>query len=160
MLPETSRDVTLKVGKNFFDQIDDELRGLVGPALRDFSSLRTSSLVKVWFDVPAVHYEAQRLSLRWAPDPAYRYEVGLHLEHPAAERNDEILGLLTSRKAWRRSLPSAGHGPAIGPRAATWRRLSELVEGEDADDPDLAGEIAERLADYVKTLEPLLRTLL
>ena len=144
----------------FFDQVYDELRGLVGPALRDLRSLRTSTLVKLWFADPAVHFEAQRLSLRWAPDPAHRYEVGLHLEHPTAARNDEILGALTApgrRKVWRRALPGAVGGDAIGPRAAVWRRVSELLEGEDADDPDLAGEIAERLAAYVKALEPLLR---
>lgn len=148
------------MSKAFFDQVDDELRGLVGPALRDFSSLRTSALVKVWFADPAVHFEAQRLSLRWAPDPTHRYEVGLHLEHATAARNDEILGALTAptgRKVWRRVLPSAVGGGAIGPRASTWRRLSELVEVDDAEDPDLAGEIAERLAAYVKALEPLLR---
>jgi hypothetical protein len=147
------------VSKAFFDQIDDELRGLVGPALRDFRSLRTSRLVKVWFADPAVHYEAQRLSPRWAPDPASRYEVGLHLEHADARRNDGILGALTGKKAWRRALPAAAGAAAIGPQAATWRRLSELVEGEDGEDPDLAGEIAERLARYVRTLEPLLRRL-
>jgi hypothetical protein len=147
------------VTRAFFDQVDDELRGLVGPALRDFHSLRTSTLVKLWFADPAVHFEAQRLSLRWAPDPAHRYEVGLHLEHATAARNDEILDALTAagRKAWHRALPSAVSGGAIGPRASTWRRLSELVGGEDAEDPDLAGEIAERLAAYVKTLEPMLR---
>ena len=148
------------MSRAFFDQVDDELRGLVGPALRDFQSLRTSTLVKLWFADPAVHFEAQRLSLRWAPDPAHRYEVGLHLEHQTAARNDEILGALTAparTKAWRGALPSAVGGGAIGPRASTWRRLSELVEGEDTDDPDLAGEIAERLAAYVKTLEPMLR---
>jgi hypothetical protein len=31
------------------------------------------------------------------------------------------------------------------------------MDAEDADDPDLAGEVAERLAVYVKTLRPLLR---
>ena len=145
------------MARPFFDQIDDELRGLVGPALRGFRSLRTSGLVKVWYGDPAVHYEAQRLSLRWAPDPAHRLEVGLHLEHAAAARNEELLGLLLADGGWRRALPAAGAGPAVGPRAADWRRVSEFVEGGFADDPDLAGEVAERLAAYIRTLEPLLR---
>jgi hypothetical protein len=147
------------VTRAFFDQVDDELRGLVGSALRDFRSFKTSALVKVWFADPAVHFEAQRLSLRWAPDPAHRYEVGLHLEHAAASRNDEILRALAARKGWRPALPAAVGGEALGPQAPVWRRLSEVVEGADTDDPDLAGEIAERLALYVKILQPLLRRL-
>jgi hypothetical protein len=145
------------VARAFFDQIDDELRGLVGPALRDFHSFKSSALVKVWFADPAVHFEAQRLSLRWAPDPTHRCEVGLHLEHTAASRNDEILRALVARTTWRKALPAAVAGEAIGPQASVWRRISEIVEGAGTDDPDLAGEIAERLASYVKALEPLLR---
>lgn len=145
------------MARPFFDQIDDELRGLVGPGLRDFRSLRTSALVKVWYGDPAVHYEVQRLSMRWAPDPTHRLEVGLHLEYPVAERNDRLLGLVLSDGSWRGALPAAGAGRAVSPRAADWRRVSEFVEGGFADDPDLAGEVAERLAVYIRTLEPLLR---
>lgn len=147
------------MSRAFFDQIDDELRGLVGPALRGFQCFKTSGLVKVWFTDPAVHFEAQRLSLRWAPDAGHRLEVGLHLEHGRAARNDEILRALMARRDWRKTLPAAVGGEAIGPQAAIWRRLSEIVEGGDTDDSDLAGEIAERLAVYVRTLEPLLRKL-
>lgn len=147
------------MSRAFFDQVDDELRGLVGPALRSFRCFKTSGLVKVWFADPAVHFEAQRLSLRWAPDAEHRIEVGLHLEHGRAARNDEILRALTARKSWRRALPAAVGGEAIGPQASVWRRVSEIVEGGNTDDPDLAGEVAERLAAYVKTFEPLLRKL-
>jgi hypothetical protein len=147
------------MSKAFFDQIDDELRGLLGPSLSDFTAFKAPRLLKVWFADPAVHYEAQRLSARWAPDPARRYEVGLHLEHPEAGRNDGILEALRAGRAWRRALPSAAGGAAIGPQSARWRRLSELVDGEGGEDPDLAGEIAERLAVYIRTLEPLLKEL-
>jgi hypothetical protein len=40
--------------------------------------------------------------------------------------------------------------------AEQWRRVSELIELEDPDDPDFASEIAERVALYVLTLRPLL----
>lgn len=143
--------------RRFFDQVDDELRGLLGPALRDYRRLRTGRLLKLWYEDPAVHFEAQRISQRWAPESRPAVEVGLHLEAPSAERNEAILERLTGRPgAWRRKLPRAEAGNAFGPQSAAWRRLSEVIDGGDGDDPDLASEVAERLAAYVRTLGPLL----
>ncbi len=147
----------------FFDQIDDELRGLLGRALNGYRSVRTGGLIKLWFDDPASHFEAQRISARSAPEGRPVMEVGLHLEHPSARMNDQILErLLGCRDAWRADLPRAEAGPAFGPQSGRWRRLSELLDDEadqapgPLDDPDLASEVAERLARYVRILQPLL----
>ena len=38
-----------------------------------------------------------------------------------------------------------------------WRRISEVWDAPDPDDPDATIEIAARLADYVIAIEPLRR---
>jgi hypothetical protein len=144
--------------RQFFDQVDDELRGLLGPSMRDYQSLRTSRLIKIWYGEPAIHYEALWVAPWWAPGRKAVLEIGLHLESRTADGNDEILGRLNERaRAWRRRLPKAEAGSALGPRAADWRRLSEILDGGETEDPDFASEVAERLALYARTLEPVLR---
>lgn len=144
------------MSRAFFDQIDDELRGLLGPALRDYESVRDSRLIKLWYAEPTTHFEAQMVSRRWSPTGAQVIEVGLHLEAPDPAVNERVLADLTrGRPAWRRKLPEAGAGPALGPRGGAWRRVSEFLN-ETIPDPDLASEVAERLALYVRTLWPLL----
>lgn len=144
------------MSRAFFDQIDDELRGLVGPALRGFSSERTSRLIKVWYDDPAVHFEVQRLSGRWAPLPGACLEIGLHLESRDPDRNAGLLErLLATGQSWRPHLPDAEAGEALGPMAGRWRRLSEVRKLEGMDE-DFAGEVAEAFAGYIRNLHPLL----
>ena len=146
------------MSRAFFDQIDDELRGLLGPALRTYQSVRDSRLLKLWYADPTIHFEVQMVARRWSPLQLPVIEVGLHLEHPDPLVNERRLAALTSgRPAWRRTLPGAGTGPALGPRGSAWRRVSEFLEESTPDDPDLASEAAERLALYVRTLWPLLR---
>jgi hypothetical protein len=46
-------------------------------------------------------------------------------------------------------------GGFIGVQTETWRRLSEVWEDRVDDGPETAVDAAERLATYIKTLEPL-----
>lgn len=155
------------VSRAFFDQVDDELRGLLGPALRHYQSVRDGRLLKLWYGPPPVHFEVQVVGPRWSPLRAASLEIGLHLEHADAALNGGILaGLEESRlgadggggpgNGWARALPRAVAGRAIGPRAAVWRRVSEFVALPGIEDPELASEAAETLAGYVRTLWPLL----
>jgi hypothetical protein len=140
----------------FFDQVDDEVRGLVGPALRDYQTEKNGRLLKLWYDDPAVHFEAQRLSPAWSPSPTPTLEIGFHLESRDPRRNESILArLLESRSRWENRLPEAAYGEAFGPQGSAWRRLSEVGE-IDALDEDLAGEVADRVAAYVVALQPVL----
>jgi hypothetical protein len=146
------------MSRAFFDQVDDELRGLLGPALRGYESVRTGRLLKVWYGDPAVHFEVQMVARRWCPGGNPVLEVGLHLEHADPAANDRLLGAIAGdAAAWQGRLPNAEAGPALGPRSGQWRRVSELLQETAPDDPDLASEAAERLADYVRTLWPRLR---
>lgn len=145
------------MSRPFFDQIDDELRGLLGPALRGYGCARGARLVKLWYAHPAVHFEVQAVGVRWSPLPVPALEVGLHLEHPDPAVNVALLGVLEgSQDAWRKILPAAAAGPGLGPRGSRWRRVSEFLAGDASEDPDLASEAAEILATYIRTLWPLL----
>lgn len=145
------------MGRPFFDQIDDELRGLLGPALRGYECARGPRLLKVWYSHPAVHFEAQAVGARWSPLHAPALEIGLHLEHPDPAVNDRLLAVLEgSRAAWGKTLPGATAGPGLGPRGPLWRRVSEFLVNDGSEDPDLASEAAEILAAYIRTLWPLL----
>lgn len=141
----------------FFDQIDDEVRGLLGRAHPDFHATRSSQLFKLWYTEPWMHFEAQLVSARWGPRRRSVIEVGLHLESSSREQNDEVLDRLArqSRK-WAKKLPLAEAGKALGPQSANWRRLSEVIDADGVGDPDLAGEVAERLSVYVKVLGPII----
>lgn len=143
--------------KSFYDQVEDELRGLLGPTYSEYKSRRDPRFIKIWFDDPSVHFEAQHIGPRWGPRGKSVIEVGLHFEADSAETNDELLKQVTAQSSkWQKKLPQAGGARAFGPQSDTWRRLSELITSEDFNDPDLAGEVAERLATYVLNLRPLL----
>ncbi|MEX2587874.1 MAG: hypothetical protein WD602_07785 [Actinomycetota bacterium] len=140
------------MSREFFNQVDDEVRGMVRSGLPDPHSYRTGRLIKLWYGDPAVHFEAQLLGAKWADSDDPCLEVGLHLEASSARSNDEILDrLLSSSQEWSAELPKARWGRAIGPRAATWRRVSETVPVPGWDE-DFANEVAGRLAAYVSAL--------
>ena len=64
-------------------------------------------------------------------------------------------GIGAGERTWRAEL---GDEPAAGPflgRPEDWRRVSETWIEPDLDDPELAFELASRLADYVAQLQPL-----
>lgn len=140
------------MSREFFDQIDDEVRGMVPAELSNPTSYRSGRLIKLWYRDPAIHFEAQVLSARWSGRDEPCLEVGLHLEAASAARNDLVLDeLVHGWSDWRAALPRAEWGRAIGPRAATWRRVSEILVVPGWDE-DVAGEVAERLAGYVAAL--------
>ena len=138
----------------FFETVDDALRGFLPPKLRDFQSHRTGANLKVWFGGEGrEHYEVQFVGR--AGD--LHLEVGFHAEHKDQAHNDEVLSrLLGGEKSWRKAL---GREPQAGPflgRQSKWRRISEVWEGDGLTD-DAAVEAAERLAAYITALEPLRR---
>ena len=85
-------------------------------------------------------------------------EVGFHAEHPQVAENEAVIDSLRGSEArWR---PMLGEEAIVGPflgRPDRWRRVSETWPDPDLGEPDLAVEIAVRLADYMAALEPVLR---
>jgi hypothetical protein len=124
--------------------------------MRRFESYHTSANIKVWYRAPRQeHYEVQRIPSRGA------LEIGFHSEHSKRERNDDVVAqLVATERKWRRVLGSDVEvGPFIGAQSGSWRRVSEVWGAAHWDaDPATAVEAAERLALYIRTLEPLRTT--
>ncbi len=138
-------------GRAFYDDVYDAFTGFLPPSMRDFQSYRTSHNIKVWYGSGREHYEVQSIRRR----KGYELEIGFHAEHKEASQNQDVLDLLAGKeKTWRKALgaePEAG--AFIGYQTRTWRRLSEVWP--ETDDPDVAGDAAQRLAAYICALEPL-----
>lgn len=146
-------------GRGFYETIADALGNFLPPKLRDFSRYWTSHNLKLWYGPERQeHYEVQVIPPRLLKSfslegPAL--EIGFHAEYKERARNEEVVErLLTQERKWRRALgKSAEVGPFIGYQSGSWRRISELWS--DADAPEVAIEAAERLAAYVRALEPI-----
>jgi hypothetical protein len=139
-------------GKTFYDDVADALAAFLPPKLRDFGSYRGSYNIKIWYgDEQREHYEAQYMK----HNRKIVLEIGFHAEHKDKARNDEILErLMSDEKKWRKELGQAPEaGPFIGLQSGSWRRISELWEGQIGG--DAAVDAAERLAAYIRTFEPL-----
>lgn len=167
--------LTLVRGRAFYDTVSGLLGNFLPPELRGFSSYFTAHNLKVWYDADdnREHYEVQVVSPsavkdtktlpergvrtpkgRRAPPSTPMLEIGFHAEHKQAEHNEEVLDRLLEReKTWRRAL---GSEPEVGDflgRQRVWRRISELWPEEEAD--ELAVDAAERLAAYIRAIEPI-----
>jgi hypothetical protein len=111
--------------------------------------------LKVWYDdAKKEHYEAQLIKL---PGGGVGLEIGFHAEYPKDDDNQAVLDRLVAAEAtWREQLGvDAEAGMFLG--ADRWRRISEVWNAPDPDDPESTIEIAARLADYVLAIEPLRR---
>lgn len=137
----------------FFEDIADALVNFLPPNRRDFSKYRTTMNLKLWYgNVRQEHYEVQHIASRGV------LEIGFHSEHPDRARNDDVVAqLLAAERKWRRVLGKEVEvGPFIGAQSGSWRRVSEVWRAAQWDrDAATAVEAAERLADYIRALEPI-----
>ncbi len=143
------------VERSLFEWVLDAYEGFAHDVDGELRSSSHRRGLKVWYDdAKKEHYEAQLIR---TADGDVALEIGFHAEYPKVEQNDAVLARLVDReRSWRKALgdePEAGE--FIG--ADRWRRISEVWEAPDPDDPDAAIEIAARLADYALALEPLRR---
>lgn len=145
--------------RSLFEEVADALRGLV---LDEPGAVRSSHHrygIKVWLGPvkpPREHYEAQVVGPEVAPQARIlAIEVGFHCEHPSEADNEAVVAELARSEAeWRRQL---GTEPVLGSflgRAQHWRRLSEIWVDPDLSDPELVFELADRLSEYLRALEP------
>ena len=142
--------------RTFFEHVLDAFEGFVGDDQGTVHARSHRRGLKVWFG-PAEstaakeHYEAQLIRT----EDGVGLEIGFHAEHPDPAMNDEVLARLVGddAAAWREALgDDAEAGTFLGMDG--WRRISEVWEPPDPDDPEAPIEIAARLADYVHALEP------
>lgn len=136
-----------------FEWVLDAFEGFAHDVDGELHSSSHRRGLKVWYgDATKEHYEAQLIRLS---TNEVALEIGFHAEYPKPEENDAVIDRLTQReKAWRRAL---GDEPEVGQFIGSdrWRRISEVWDPPDPDDPETAVEIAARLADYVLALEPI-----
>jgi hypothetical protein len=143
-----------------FDQVAETLRGVLPAALGEWKCRAHRYGIKVWFgsDRPGrEHYEAQVIGARHVEGAeVLALEIGFHTEHPKPADNDAVIDRLTqAERRWRKRLGAEAEvGPFLG-RPDDWRRVSETWPDPDLSDPELAVDVALRLADYVTALEPV-----
>ncbi|MDW3216993.1 MAG: hypothetical protein R8F63_00160 [Acidimicrobiales bacterium] len=146
--------------RNFFEHVLDAFEGFVDDELGEPQATSHRRGLKVWFGdaegrAAREHYEAQLIRV----DGEAALEIGYHAEYPKEAENQAALDRLTGTGAWRKALgKDAEAGPFLGMEG--WRRISEVWEPPDPDDPEAPIEIAARLADYVDAIEPVRRATL
>lgn len=142
----------------FFEQVRDALLTVVAPEHAQFGGYAHATGVKVTYGAgegAKEHYEVQLIVGR--SKGSVELEIGFHAEHSKPERNEAVLTrLATQEKRWRKSL---GKEPVAGAFLGNdrWRRVSETWDRFDFRDPECAFDVAARLAEYIETIEPLLR---
>jgi hypothetical protein len=148
------------VERSFFEHVLDAFESFVDDDLGEPQSSWHRRGLKIWFG-PAdgrsarEHYEAQLIRV----EGGAALEIGYHAEYRSPAENQEALDRLVGRPSWKKALgKEAESGPFIG--MSDWRRISEIWEPPDPDDPEAPIEVAARLADYVDAIEPLRRATL
>ena len=145
------------ISQGFFDWVFDAFEGMASAVDGELHSTSHPRGLKVWYDnMKKEHYEAQLIRVNASGDIGL--EIGFHSEYSKDDDNQVVLDkLLSHEKIWRNELgDSAVAGMFLG--ADRWRRISEVWDAPDPDDPESTFEIAARLADYVMTIEPLRRS--
>lgn len=149
------------MSRAFFEDIADALVGFLPPDMRGFGHRVTSRNVKIWYgDQTREHYEVQHISaavLRRAALDASgaALEIGFHAEHPKENANLRVLERLrATERTVRQALGTEVQiGAFIG--NASWGRASELWRDGDLSAPETAIEAADRLAMYIRVIEPI-----
>jgi hypothetical protein len=145
----------------FYEAVADALVNFLPPSLRDFQHYYTAHNIKLWYgDNRQEHYEVQHIGERFLKGVKRKksgpaLEIGFHAEHREKERNEDVVGrILAKERTWRKALGADVEvAPFIYLQTGTWRRVSELWP--DDGDGELAIDAAERLATYIRALEPV-----
>ena len=149
----------MAIERSLFDDVAHALRGILPAGYQQVHMTYHRYGIKVWLgsEQPAKeHYEGQVVGAQHcAGARTLAIEVGFHCEYPKESENDAVIArLCRSEKKWRRQL---GGDVVVGPflgRADHWRRISETWPDPDLGDPELVFQLAGRLTEYVRVLEP------
>ena len=134
--------------RDFLELLPDLVRQQLPQELSDFQvTRRITSLIKLYFDHLAVHYEVHVQRTK------KEVEVGLHFESDP-DSNFQYLELMSQRtKDIKKSL---GPDVEVEEWVRGWARVHETVPLEPLDD-DFLVEISIKLSSMMQTLEPILR---
>jgi hypothetical protein len=130
--------------RDFYADVAERLPALLPRDLRAFETARLGSVFKVFYGDRRQHFEL------WFHAGAL--EVAFHLEGGAGD--EEVLRLL--ERKLRSIRTQLGGDVRLEPFGKGWTHLFEVWRGASRG-PDLAGEAAERLAEYIRVVEPIRR---
>ena len=133
---------------DFFSGLRKRVKARLPAPLRTFNSARgRGRLMKVHFGRPEFHYEV------WHHTGVGRLEIGLHFEG-STEENQEAFDFFRAHVIEIKArLPHA----ELEPWDRGWARLYETLPAPQLDEGVLDGA-AERMSDYIVTLQPLLES--
>jgi hypothetical protein len=123
-----------------------DVQALLPPELRGCQARQQWALAKLFYDDPAVHYEA------WLHRARARIELGLHFETRDAARNARMLEYVAEELLFLKA--SLGDGLEAEPWDKGWTRVYLTLPLEPLL-PDYRGRVAARFAELIETLEPL-----
>ncbi len=131
--------------RDFYADVAEGLPALLPPDLRDFEVARMGRVFKVWYEERRQHFEL------WFRDGGL--EVAFHLEG-RPEDDEPVLIVLASKLASIRK--RLGGDVRLEPFGPHWTHLYEHWRGARRE-PGTAGEAAERLAEFIRSIEPIRR---
>jgi hypothetical protein len=132
--------------RDFLLAVYDALPRLLPPPLRDHRWRVRFSLLQVYFESPTVHYEV------WVQRKTGRIEVGLHFEGEA-EENQRWAHAIGERAIEIQA--QLGPGVELEEWTKSWARLHETRPLDGKLTPELAQDVAARVARFIEVLEPI-----
>ena len=130
--------------RDFYAEVAEQLPAMLPRDLRDFQTQRMGGVFKVFYDDRRQHFEL------WFRTGGL--EVAFHLE--GGTDDDDVAAVLEKKLTQIRK--HLGGDVQLEPFGKGWTHLFEVWRGASRE-PGLAAEAAERLAEYVRVVEPLRR---
>ena len=134
--------------QDFLNLVYDGLPGQLSAELRKHDWRVRWSLLQVYFEKPAVHYEV------WVQRKARRIELGLHFECER-EKSYRWAEVLAPRAIEIQA--QLGQNVELEEWTKSWTRLHETLHLDADLSEALAADVAQRLARYIEVLEPILQ---
>ena len=134
--------------KDFLNLVYDGLPGQLPVELREHDWRVRWSLLQVYFEKPAVHYEV------WVQRKARRIELGLHFE---CEREESYRWAEVLAPRAIEIQAQLGQNVELEEWTKSWTRLHETLHLDADLSEALAADVAQRLARYIEVLEPILQ---
>lgn len=133
--------------RDFLDHVYDALPPRLPALLREHQWRIRWSLLQVYFDKPAIHYEV------WVRRKARQIELGLHFE---GEREESYRWAQALAERALEIQAQLGPNVELDEWTQSWTRLHESRSLTGDLTKELAGEVADRLAQFINVLEPIL----
>jgi len=132
--------------RDFLGMVRELVGAVLPPERRSFQWRFRFNLLQLYYQDPAIHYEA------WVQRKSGRIELGLHFEGER-ERNYRWAGLVADRLVEIQA--QLGSSLELEEWTRSWTRLHESIPFCTLDE-SLAERVAERLAGLMTVLQPIL----